>query len=98
MTATVVIGELTRVAVQVSGELGLPYVEAGEGMKIAGIVLRRLELVSGRFAVIERARDFTLVPWRPVLERSLGKRVSGIAVGDKTSWDFARRRSGPVPG
>ena len=90
--------ELTRVAVQVSGELGLPYVEAGEGMKIAGIVLRRLELVSGRFAVIERARDFTLVPWRPVLERSLGKRVSGIAVGDKTSWDFARRRSGPVPG
>jgi hypothetical protein len=47
---------------------------------------------SGRFAVIEKAREFTLVPWRPVLERHLGKQASGIARGDSISWTLGRQR------
>ncbi|MEQ1864981.1 MAG: relaxase/mobilization nuclease RlxS [Micropepsaceae bacterium] len=87
--------ELTRVVVQVSGELGLPYAEAGEGKRIEGTYRRRLDLVSGRFAVIERARDFTLVPWRPVLDRVPGKAVAGIVKGNAISWSIGRRRSMP---
>lgn len=84
--------ELARVAVQVSGELGLPYVEAGDAKRIEGIYRRRLDLVSGRFAVIERAQDFTLVPWRPVLDRNLGKAVTGPARGSNITWGLMTRR------
>lgn len=60
-----------------------------------GIYRRSVELASGRFAVIEKSREFTLVPWRPVLERSLGKQVAGIARGETISWALGRQRGGP---
>jgi len=88
--------ELTRVAGQLSGELGLNYVKTESGEKVEGVYRRHVDLASGRFAVIEKAREFTLVPWRPVLERHLGKQVSGIAKGeDRISWSIGRQRSGP---
>jgi type IV secretory pathway VirD2 relaxase len=87
--------ELTRVASQLSGDLGLDYAEAQNGERIGGVYRRSLDLVSGRFAVIEKSREFTLVPWRPVLERSLGKEVSGIARGETISWTLGRQRGGP---
>jgi len=69
--------ELSHVAGQLSGELGLAYSEGRSGMRIEGIYRRHVDLASGRFAVIEKSREFTLVLWRPVLERNLGKSVSG---------------------
>lgn len=87
--------ELTRVAAQVSGELQLPYAEFGGVGRVGGKYVKRLDLVSGRFAVIARARDFTLVPWRPVLDRSPGQLVVGVARGDTISWTIGRKRSGP---
>jgi len=88
--------ELARVAGQLSGELGLSYVEAKSGEKVEGVYRRHVDLASGRFALIERSREFTLVPWRPVLERHLGKQVSGIVRGDSISWSIGRQRSGPT--
>ncbi len=87
--------ELARVAGQLSGELGLDYAEVRSGERIEGVYRRSLDLASGRFAVIEKSREFTLVPWRPVLERSLGKPVSGIARGETISWTLGQQRSGP---
>lgn len=89
--------ELTRVAAQVSGELRLPYAQFGGAGRVEGRYVKRLDLVSGRFAVIARARDFTLVPWRPVLDRSLGKTVSGIVRGNTTAWGLQRQRSPGSP-
>lgn len=85
--------ELLRVAAQTSGELQLPYAEFGGAARVEGKYVKRLDLVSGRFAVIARARDFTLVPWRPVLDRSIGKTVSGIVRGATISWGFQRQRN-----
>ena len=87
--------ELTQVASQLSGELGLDYAEVRVGEQIDGIYRRPLDLASGRFAVIEKSREFTLVPWRPVLERSQGKQVSGVARGETISWTLGRQRGGP---
>ena len=84
--------ELTRVAGQLSQELGLGYVETGNGGRVEGIYRQHVDLASGRFAVIEKSREFTLVPWRPVLERQLGKQVSGIMRGDGVSWTVGRQR------
>lgn len=87
--------ELARVARQLSRELGLDYAEIRSGERVEGIYRRSLDLASGRYAVIEKSREFTLVPWRPVLERSLGKQVSGIARGETISWTLGRQRTGP---
>ncbi len=60
------------------------------------MVARRVDLEGGSYAVVERARDFTLVPWRDVLERNIGKMASGIMRTDGISWQFGRGRSGPA--
>jgi len=95
LIATLQRRELLRVAGQLSGELGLSFTEAVPGARIEGVVRRQVEMVSGRFALIEKSREFTLVPWRPVLERQLGKPVSGILRSDGVSWSLGRGRSGP---
>ena len=63
--------ELQRVARQLSRELGLGYAEAAPGDPIEGIYRRPVQVGSARMALIENSREFTLVPWRPVLERRL---------------------------
>jgi type IV secretory pathway VirD2 relaxase len=87
--------ELLRVGAQLSKELGIPFAETNPGTSVAGIYRRHVETLSGRYAVIEKSREFTLVPWRPVLDRQIGKSVSGIARGDGISWSFGRGRGGP---
>jgi type IV secretory pathway VirD2 relaxase len=90
--------ELTRVGGQISKGVGLSYAEAQPGDRIAGVYRRYLDLASGRFALIEKSREFTLVPWRPVLERNLGKQVSGVMRSESVSWNVGRQRGGPSIG
>ena len=87
--------ELQRVAEQLSHELGAPFAEAEPGLPIEGTYRRSVQVGMMRMAVIENSREFTLVPWRPVLERQIGKEVSGIMRGRDVSWSFGRQRSGP---
>ncbi|TIW14940.1 MAG: DUF3363 domain-containing protein, partial [Mesorhizobium sp.] len=69
--------------------------EARSGERVEGTLGRSVELASGKYAVIEKSREFTLVPWRPVLERHIGKEVCGIMRGEGISWAIGRQRSGP---
>ena len=84
--------ELLRVASALSSELQLPFVEAEDGMRISGRLHRRLDLAAGPHAVIENGREFTLVPWRPVLSRSVGQEVSGLVSRGSISWSLGRGR------
>jgi type IV secretory pathway VirD2 relaxase len=84
--------ELLRVAGQLSNELGMPFAEARSNDRIEGRFARTVELASGRHALIERSRDFTLVPWRPALEPHVGKSVSGIMREGGISWVLGRQR------
>jgi hypothetical protein len=87
--------ELVTEGPRLARERGLSYVHAGRGDQIEGIYRRRADLASGRFAVIENGHELTLVPWRPVIEQSLGREVSGVMRGDTVSWTIGRQRSGP---
>lgn len=87
--------ELGKVGAQLSGELGLSFAEPIQGERIEGVYRKALDLISGRFAIIERSREFTLVPWRPVLERRLGQTVAGFAKDGMISWSLGKSRSGP---
>jgi type IV secretory pathway VirD2 relaxase len=91
--------ELRVAAARLSKELGLDFAEPAPGERISGIVRTRVNLNSGSFAVVENSREFTLVPWRPVLERQLGREISGIMRSSGSiSWTFGRARQGPEIG
>jgi hypothetical protein len=85
--------ELARVAAGIRQETGLEFAPAEPGARLEGVVRRRLDLASGRFAMIDNGREFSLVPWRPVLERALGRPVSGLIRRDGgISWTLGRER------
>jgi len=87
--------ELRRAGAQLSGELGLAYANAPERGTVSGVYRQSVQLASGKFAVIAKSREFSLVPWRPALEDKLGKPVSGLIRGSGISWTVGRQRSGP---
>jgi len=89
--------ELRQVAGQLSKEMGLEYVEHRGGL-VEGTYRKAVQVGSAKYAVIEKSKEFTLVPWRPVLEKQIGRHVSGIRQGDSISWSFGRQRSGPQIG
>lgn len=88
--------DLRAAADSLSRAHGLDYREAMAGERLEGIVRQRVDLVSGRFAMLEKSHEFSLVPWRPVFEKQIGKMASGIMRGADTHWSFGRARIGPT--
>ena len=78
---------------QFTAETGLAHRPTADGEHVAGIYRQRVTLSSGRFAMIEDGLGFQLVPWRPALERHLGKQVTGIMSPASTvDWTFGPKR------
>lgn len=86
--------ELLGAGARLADELGKPFAEVQAGSPIEGRLTRRVDLSSGRFALVEQSREFTLVPWRPVLEKQIGNQVSGLMRTDGVNWRFGRSRTG----
>ncbi|MGK9235760.1 DUF3363 domain-containing protein [Inquilinus limosus] len=85
--------ELDAAAAALAAETGLPRSETAAGDRVVGTYSRRLDLASGRFAMIDDGLGFSLVPWSPMLERRLGQEVSGIVRADSgIDWNFGRKR------
>ena len=78
-----------------STQLGKTFVDSIPGVGVDGVYRQAVDLASGRFALIEKSREFTLVPWRPALERHIGRAVSGMPHGDDFNWTIGRGRGGP---
>jgi hypothetical protein len=66
----------------------LTYAPARDGATIRGIYRGAVTLTSGRFAVIANEQQFTLVPWRQILERFRGREVTGLVRGMGVSWQL----------
>lgn len=88
--------ELQHLGKQLFAEIGLPYVEAAKGERVEGIFRRSVESAGGRYALVEKSLEFTLVPWRRDLERHIGRHISGIDRGDTIDWTIGRGRGGPA--
>lgn len=71
--------EIADVAERLRNETGLVFRPTAEGDEVSGVYRRRLDLASGRYAMIDDGAGFSLVPWRPPLERNLGRSVRGLA-------------------
>ena len=85
--------EIEEAAAKLSAATGLAYQPSAEGDHVTGIYRQRLTLASGRFAMIDNGLGFQLVPWRPAIEKELGREVRGIiAPGGQVDWNFGRKR------
>jgi type IV secretory pathway VirD2 relaxase len=85
--------ELARVAANISQQTGGEWRPATPGDPVSGVYQRRLDLVSGRFAVIDDGLGFQLVPWSRGLEEQLGKAVRGVmSPGGGVDWALGRKR------
>jgi hypothetical protein len=84
--------ELATVGARISGETGLTFESDAEEPRIRGTYRRRLDLASGRFAMVEDGLGFRLAPWARALDRRLGQEVSGLVREGGVDWDIDRRR------
>ncbi len=87
--------ELFRVAGQLGEELKLDFTETKDGASFSGIYRRSIEASGGRYALIEKSREFTLVPWRPEMDRQLGRPINVRPNGASIEWTVGRDRGGP---
>jgi type IV secretory pathway VirD2 relaxase len=91
--------ELRALGTQLSKELGLEWEWTRAGERISGICRRRVDTSSGSYALVERSREFSLVPWRPDLERAIGREITArIRSSGGISWTLGRERSWPEIG
>jgi hypothetical protein len=85
--------EIERVGHQMARERGLTYMPANAGEYVSGRLAGVASLVSGRFAIIDNGLGFQLVPWLPMLERHIGRHISGLQREDGgIEWTLERQR------
>jgi type IV secretory pathway VirD2 relaxase len=84
--------ELAAVGKSLQDQIGRIYRRVADGERVSGIYRQSTQLASGRFAVLEDGVGFSLVPWRQVIERSLGQQVSAVVRGQSVTWQFGRQR------
>ena len=88
--------ELEKVGQAMQEKIGLAYRSLHDGKPASGIYRRSLDLVSGRFAVLDDGLGFSLAPWKPVIEHRLGRVMTAVVRNGGVSWAFGRQRGQSV--
>ncbi|UUZ77787.1 relaxase/mobilization nuclease and DUF3363 domain-containing protein [Polaromonas sp. P1(28)-13] len=83
--------ELAEAGKVIQRQTGLIHRPLRDGGRAEGIYQRSIQLVSGRFAMLDDAMGFSLVPWRPVVEQRLGQQVSVVVRGSSITWGLGRQ-------
>ena len=96
LLATLRARELAAAQARLAAQFGAPAPTLEPGESVSGVYRRRLDLASGRFAVIEGAMGFSLTPWREAFETRRNQTVDGVAGhGGEVEWRIGRLR-GPA--
>ena len=85
--------ELDSTAAKHEAGTGLAFRKSAEGETVSGVYRQRLDLASGRFAMLDDGMGFELVPWKPQLDQHLGQRIAGTVMpGGGIDWTLGRKR------
>lgn len=84
--------DVARAGEELATRKALPFRMATDGETVTGAFTGTTQLASGKFAIVEKSHEFTLVPWRPVIDRQLGREVIGVVQGGSVSWRVGRQR------
>ncbi|WP_116137138.1 relaxase/mobilization nuclease domain-containing protein [Trinickia diaoshuihuensis] len=85
--------ELAKAGQDIAGETGLEYRPVVDGQRVAGIYRRSVILASGRFAMLDDGIGFSLVPWKPMIEQKLGRKLAVTTRGGTTAWEVGKQRA-----
>jgi type IV secretory pathway VirD2 relaxase len=83
--------ELAQAAKDIATETGLDHRPVADGQRVAGIYRRSVMLASERYAMLDDGKAFSLVPWKPVIERRLGQQLAATVRGDGVTWNLGRQ-------
>jgi Protein of unknown function (DUF3363) len=86
--------EMNQVVANHSATSGLQAAQLMDGERFEGSYTRSISLASGKYAVFENSKEFTLVPWRPSFEDIRGKSVAGKVSGSTIARELAGRTKG----
>lgn len=85
--------ELDGAAIKLQAQTGIAFRTSAEGETVSGVYRQRLDLASGRFAMLDDGMGFELVPWKPQLDQHLGQRIAGtVTPCGGIDWAPGRRR------
>lgn len=69
---------------------GRPVRSVAAGEAVEGVYQQRVDLASGRYAVLDDGLGFQLAPWRPALEAHRGMSVGGVLEPGGMRWSLGR--------
>ncbi|WLS10009.1 DUF3363 domain-containing protein [Shinella sumterensis] len=84
--------EVANFGAEMAASKVLPFRAAADGETVSGKFTGTVQLTSGKFAIVEKSHEFTLVPWRPVIDRQLGREIMGVVQGGSVSWQLGRQK------
>lgn len=83
--------ELAQVGQQLQQQTGRTWRPVRDGETASGVYRQSIQLVSGRYAMLDDGLGFSLVPWRQVVERRLGQHISAVVRGISVTWELGRQ-------
>jgi type IV secretory pathway VirD2 relaxase len=86
--------DVTAAAQTYSAASCLHAAQLMDSERFEGTYTRSIPLASGKYAVFENSKEFTLVPWRPSFEDFKGRSVTGKVTGSTIAWELAGRTRG----
>ncbi len=85
--------DIERAGAVLAAERGREWRPAVPGTQVSGLLVGFTQLSSGRFAMIDDGLGFSLVPWRPALERAYRPcRPRVVLPGGDVNWALGRNR------
>ncbi|MFC8751441.1 DUF3363 domain-containing protein [Pseudomonas oryzihabitans] len=84
--------DLAKLAQDIATETGLEHRPVENGKRVVGVYRRNVMLASGRYAMLDDGKGFSLVPWKPMIEQQLGKAVAATVRAGSVTWDFGKQR------
>jgi len=84
--------DLKDAANELETSFGKTYVPAPDKGRVTGTCTQTLIRLSGKYGVLEKSHEFTLVPWRDTMDRNLGRAISGTIKGQTISWTLTKGR------
>lgn len=84
--------ELAVVGQRLQQETGKTWRLLRDGETVSGIYRQSVQLVSGRFAVLDDGVGFSFVPWRPLSEQCFGRWAHAVRHSAIVTWSMGPHR------
>jgi hypothetical protein len=83
--------EVTEVCEKLQLATGRRHRLPSERERVSGVYRASVQLMSGRFAMLDEGTGLCLVPWKPLLEQRVGQQVTAVLRGSSVTWNFKQR-------